>query len=186
MCYVNEHSSKEHEFTCDCMWSGCEPQNNKHCARARRSLEEGDGGSSPALPDQLQSFLLSLWRKGRVCLKQWLQVPTPLLVRSPSTQEGWYFQIAGSKSEINGCSSKEEVEGRSGVKESVLQLPRCQAEGNISGVILWPKSPPEQAGGVSQNQCQTEPRPQSSAEGKEGITQQSKENQVRKITPFFM
>lgn len=80
----------------------------------------------------------------------------------------------------------EEVEGRSGVKESVLQLPRCQAEGNRSGVILWPKSPPGKAGRVSQKQCQTEPRPQSSAEGKEGITQHSKENQVRKITPFFM
>ena len=80
----------------------------------------------------------------------------------------------------------EEVEGRSGVKESVLQLPRCQAEGNRSGVILWPKSPPGKAGRVSQKQCQTEPRPQSSAEGKEGITKHSKENQVRKITPFFM
>ena len=73
---------------------------------------------------------------------------------------------------------------RAGV-ESRIQ-PRCQAEGNRSGVILWPKSPPGQAGRVSQKQCQAEPRLQSSAEGKEGITQHSNENQVRKITPFFM
>ena len=136
-------------------------QNSKHCACAWRSLEEGDDGSFPALPNQPQSFLLSLWRKGRVCLKHWLQAPTPLLARPPSTQGGWYFQIAESKSEINGCSSK----GGGGGQE-------------------W--SPPGQAGRVSQKQCQAKPRPQSSAEGKEGITQHSNENHVRKITPFFM
>ena len=81
-------------------------QNSKHCSPRTEITGRGDDGSFPARPNQLQSFLLSLWRKGRVCLKHWLQAPTPLLARPPGTQGGWYFQIAGSKSEINGCSSK--------------------------------------------------------------------------------
>lgn len=91
----------------------------------------GDNASLLVLPKQLQSFLISHWRKVRVCcLVQFLTNPLP-----PTPQDSSQAGKLGLVRWQGPCQKSMEAGPKEGsgeknqVQGPVLQLPRWQAEG---------------------------------------------------------
>lgn len=111
----------------------------------------GDNASLLVLPKQLQSFLISHWRKVRVCcLVQFLTNPLPPPPRLLAGWEAGTCQMAGSMSEINGSRSQRREWGEEPGPRSSPPAAQVASRGNWTGVILfqfWPNRAPVSGAG---------------------------------------